>query len=210
MKSSPVSSEFLFGSVEAGGTKFVCALGSSPDAIRESVTIPTHTPEKTLAAAIEFLKSAETRHGKIQAIGICSFGPIDVNENSPRYGYITTTPKPGWRDVDILGAFRSAFQVPVGFDTDVNGAALGEARWGAARGKTHVLYITVGTGVGGGALIRGLPVHGLLHPEMGHIRGPHDRTLDPYPGWCPWHGDCLEGLVCGPALAQRCGKPAQD
>jgi fructokinase len=210
MKSYREFSDSVFGSVEAGGTKFVCALGSAPDSILENTVIPTQTPEKTLPAAVEFLKAAEKKHGKIRAIGICSFGPIDLNKNSPSYGYITTTPKPGWRDTDILGAFRSAFQVPLGFDTDVNGAALGEARWGAARGKSQVLYLTVGTGVGGGVLVRGLPLHGLLHPEMGHIRVPHDRIRDPYPGSCPWHGDCLEGLVCGPALAERCGKPARD
>jgi fructokinase len=210
MKSCKEFSDGVFASVEAGGTKFVCALGSAPDAILEQASIPTQTPEKTLGEAIRFLKAAEKKHGKIQAIGVCSFGPIDVNENSPTYGYITTTPKPGWRGTDILGAFRAAFQVPLGFDTDVNGAALGEARWGAARGKSQVLYITVGTGIGGGVLVRGLPVHGLAHPEMGHIRVPHDRLRDPYPGSCPWHGDCLEGLACGPALAERCGKPARD
>ncbi|MDR1625211.1 MAG: ROK family protein [Spirochaetia bacterium] len=210
MKSCKEFSDGVFASVEAGGTKFVCALGSAPDAILESTVIPTQTPEKTLPAAVGFLKAAEKKHGKIRAIGVCSFGPVGVDRDSPDYGRITTTPKALWRGTDILGAFRSAFAVPAGFDTDVNGAALGEARWGAARGKSHVLYITVGTGVGGGALVRGLPLHGLVHPEMGHIRVPHNREADPYPGACPWHGDCLEGLVCGPALAERCGKPARD
>jgi fructokinase len=198
----------LFAAVEAGGTKFVCALGSGPGAILERAIIPTQTPEKTLAAAIDFLKSAEKKHGAAKALGLCSFGPVDMRAGSPTYGYITTTPKPGWRNTDILGAFRRAFPVPAGFDTDVNGAALGEARWGAAGGLSNVLYITVGTGIGGGVLAEGRPLHGLLHPEMGHIRVPHDRVRDPYPGSCPWHGDCLEGLACGPAIEKRAGKPA--
>jgi fructokinase len=200
----------IFGSIEAGGTKFVCALGSSPDAILARTTIPTETPEKTLVAALDFFSTAQEKHGKIAAFGISSFGPVDLKEGSPAYGCITTTPKPGWKNTDISGVFKKAFQVPLGFDTDVNGAALGEARWGAARGFSHVLYITVGTGIGGGALVQGLPLHGLLHPEMGHIRVPHDLSRDPFPGLCPWHGDCLEGLASGPALAQRLGKPAKD
>jgi fructokinase len=201
----------IYGSVEAGGTKFVCAAGSSPDRILERIRIPTETPEKTLAAAVDFLKAAEKTHGKIRALGVSSFGPVDLAESSPTYGYITTTPKPGWRNTDILGAFRKAFPaLPIGFDTDVNGAALGEARWGAARGLDAVLYITVGTGIGGGFLLRGRPLHGLLHPEMGHIRVPHDLARDPFLGGCPWHGDCLEGLASGAALEKRAGRPARD
>ncbi|MDR3200858.1 MAG: ROK family protein [Spirochaetales bacterium] len=208
--------EKIFGSIEAGGTKFVCAVGTVasesplPDAILESVTIPTETPEVTLAGVTDFLRRAGEKRGGLAALGVSSFGPIDVNKDSPTYGYITTTPKPGWKNTAILGTLRKALGVPVGFDTDVNGAALGEARWGAARGLSHVLYITVGTGIGGGVLVQGRPVHGLAHPEMGHIRVPHDFSRDPYPGSCPWHGDCLEGLANGPALAQRAGKPAQD
>ena len=200
--------EKIYGSIEAGGSKFVCALGSSPDNIPERVTIPTEAPRETLNAAVEFLKAAGKKHGGPAAIGVCAFGPVDLEEGSPTYGYITTTPKPGWRNTDIAGAFRNAFAVPVGFDTDVNGAALGEARWGAARGLGEALYITVGTGIGGGVLVRGRPLHGLGHPEMGHIRVP--RGHDPFPGSCPWHGDCLEGLASGAAIEKRTGKPARE
>ena len=205
-----MSRENIYGSIEAGGTKFVCALGSSPHRILERVTIPTGMPRETLAAATDFLAAAGKKHGAPQAIGVCAFGPVDLDEESPTYGFITTTPKSGWENTDIVGFLKKAFAVPVGFDTDVNGAVLGEARWGAARGLGEALYITVGTGIGGGVLVRGRPLHGLVHPEMGHIRVPHDTRRDPFAGSCPWHGDCLEGLASGPALEKRAGKPARD
>ncbi len=200
----------LYASVEAGGTKFVLAVGSGPNAVRERTVIPTGEPEETFRRAVDFFRAAERRHGEIAALGIASFGPVDLRKESPGYGRITSTPKPGWSGADIAGAFASALGVPVGLDTDVNGAALGEARWGAARGRENVLYITVGTGIGGGALAGGRPLHGLLHPEMGHIRVPHDLSADPYPGSCPFHGDCLEGLACGVAIEGRWGKPAAE
>ena len=200
----------LYGSVEAGGTKFVCAVGAGPDSVADLTVIPTETPEATIRNAIAFFKNAENRCGPLRALGVCSFGPIDLRRGSSTYGCITSTPKPGWRNTDIVGAFKAAFAIPVGFDTDVNGAALGEARWGAARGKGQVLYVTVGTGIGGGALASGRPVHGLLHPEMGHIRIPHDLLRDPYPGCCPYHGDCLEGLACGVAIDGRWGKSGAE
>jgi fructokinase len=196
----------LFGAIEAGGTKFVCGVGTGPEDL-ETVQFPTTSPEATLQGAVDFFR--ERAAGKLRAVGIASFGPIDLHTDSPTYGYITSTPKEGWRNLDIVGAIGRALDVPVGFDTDVNGSALGEARWGAAQGLTDFLYLTVGTGIGGGALVHGRILHGLTHPEMGHIRVPHDLTRDPYPGGCPYHADCLEGLASGPAMEARWGAPAQ-
>lgn len=196
----------MFGAIEAGGTKFVCAVGTGPDDL-EIVRIPTTTPAATLEAAVDFFRA---RRPEIEAIGIASFGPVDLNPESWTYGYITSTPKAGWRNCDVAGAVRKGLGVPVGFDTDVNGAALGEARWGAARGLSDFLYLTVGTGIGGGAVAGGRVVHGLGHPEMGHIRVPHDRIDDPFEGHCPFHKDCLEGLASGPAIEARWGAPAHE
>jgi fructokinase len=200
----------LYGGIEAGGTKFVCAVGSGPDDLRAMDRFPTTSPAETLDRAAAFFRRAQTEHGALWAIGIASFGPIDPNRVSPSYGHITTTPKPGWAHTDFAGRVAQALGLPVAFDTDVNGAALAEWRWGAGRGLQSVLYLTIGTGIGGGAVIDGAPLHGLLHPEMGHIRIPHDRTRDPYPGHCPYHGDCLEGLACGPAIEARWGQPAEQ
>jgi fructokinase len=140
---------------------------------------------------------------------VASFGPVDLDPESPTYGTITSTPKPGWAGTDVRGRLGLAFGVPVGFDTDVNGAALGEHRWGAAQDVSTFVYLTVGTGIGGGGLVRGRPLHGLVHPEMGHMRVPHDRQRDPFPGICPYHGDCLEGLAAGPALETRWDQPGE-
>ena len=169
---------------------------------------PTTTPEATLAIAIEFLR--EESGGELKAVGIGSFGPIDLHRTSLTFGYVTSTPKPGWQNYNLAGTVRDALGVPVGFDTDVDAAALGEARWGAAQNLTDFLYLTIGTGIGGGAIINGRVLHGMVHPEMGHIRVPHDLVRDPYPGGCPYHGDCLEGLASGPAMQARWGKAAQD
>lgn len=196
----------LYGGIEAGGTKFVCAVGSGPDDIRAEVQFPTTTPEATIGRAVEFLR--EWRE-QLAAIGIASFGPVDLNPASPAYGTITTTPKPGWANTGLVGAIRCTLGLPVGFDTDVNGAALGEHRWGAARGLDSFVYLTVGTGIGGGGMVGGQRLHGLVHPEMGHVRLPHDPARDPFPGICPYHGDCLEGLASGPALRARWGQPAE-
>jgi fructokinase len=196
----------MFGAIEAGGTKFICAIGSGPDDL-ETVQIPTTTPAATLEAAIDFFRA---RRSELHAVGIASFGPIDINPESWTYGYITSTPKPGWRNTDIAGAIRKRLDIPVGFDTDVNGAALGEARWGAAQGLADFLYLTVGTGIGGGAIVNGRVLHGLVHAEMGHIRVPHDRARDPFDGACPFHGDCLEGLASGPAMQARWGVSPRD
>jgi fructokinase len=182
----------VHGAIEAGGAKFVCGVGTGPDDL-ETVRIPTTSPAETLAAAVQWLRTF-----KVSAVGIGSFGPIDGDR-----GYITKTPKPGWQDFDIAGEVRRALGVPVGFDTDVNAAALAEACWGAGRGVPNFLYVTVGSGIGGGAFVDGRLLHGDRHPEMGHIRVPHDFVRDPYPGACPFHGDCLEGLASGPAIQDR-------
>ncbi|QRN97937.1 ROK family protein [Archangium violaceum] len=199
----------LWGGIEAGGTKFVCAVGTGPDDIRAEVRIPTTTPEATVGQALAFFQAQTRERGPLAAIGIASFGPVDLHPDSPTYGFITSTPKPGWRNADVAGPFRRALNVPVGFDTDVNGAALGENRWGAARGLDTFVYLTIGTGIGGGGLINGRLMRGLLHPEMGHFRLPHDLQADPFPGGCPFHGDCFEGLASGPALEKRWGQRAE-
>jgi fructokinase len=196
------------GGIEAGGTKFVCAVGTGPDDVREELRYPTTTPEETIGTAIEFFRRQQALQGPLSAIGIAAFGPIDPRPGSPAYGFITTTPKSGWRNTDFASRVARALRLPVGFDTDVNVAALGEASWGAARGLDSFLYLTIGTGIGGGGLLGGQLMHGLLHPEMGHMRVPHDRRADPYPGCCPFHGDCLEGLASGPAIEGRWGQPA--
>jgi fructokinase len=197
----------LFGGVEAGGTKFICGLGTGPeDLVTEQ--FPTTSPEQTLSHVVRFLK--QRTEGALRAVGIGSFGPVDLDRNSATFGYITSTPKAGWANYNLAGAVEQALGVPVGFDTDVNAAALGELEWGAGRGLSDLLYVTVGTGIGGGAIVGGRVMHGLVHPEMGHIRIPHDWTRDPYLGACPYHGDCLEGLASGPAIQARWGKPAED
>jgi fructokinase len=191
----------VFGGIECGGTKFVCATGSENGKLLARAEFPTTTPGETIARALEFFRVQPP-----QAIGIGSFGPVDLDPASPKFGYITSTPKNGWRDTDLAGAVRRATGLPVAFDTDVNAAALGESRWGAAQGLHTFLYLTIGTGLGGGGMANGRLLHGLVHPEMGHIRVPHDLRADPFPGDCPFHGDCLEGLVAGPALESRWGQ----
>jgi fructokinase len=196
----------MLGAIEAGGTKFVCAVGNGPEGL-ETVQFPTTTPAETLERTVAFFRGYKD---DLRSVGIASFGPVDLNPASRTYGYITSTPKAGWRDTDVAGRLGKALGVPVGFDTDVNGAALGEARWGAAQGLCDFLYLTVGTGIGGGAMVQGRLLHGLVHPEMGHIRVPHDLAQDPYPGCCPFHGDCLEGLASGPAIQARWGMNASE
>jgi len=198
----------ILGGIEAGGTKFVCAVGTGPDGVRSEIRFPTTTPEETIGRAIAFFED-QARQVDLAAIGIASFGPVDPNPASPTFGYVTTTPKPGWANADLAGAIGRALGLPVGFDTDVNGAALGEYRWGAARGLDTFLYFTIGTGIGGGGMVGGKLMHGLLHPEMGHMRLPHDWQADPFKGACPFHGDCFEGLAAGPAMNARWGQPAE-
>jgi len=197
--------EIPYAGLEAGGTKFVCLIGTGPGDIRAQARFPTGPPQETLRQGLEFFAA----HRPFAAMGIATFGPCDLDRRSPAYGHITTTPKTGWENVDLLGIFRRAFAVPVGFETDVNAAALGEWIWGAGQGLDSVIYMTVGTGIGGGGLINGRSLHGLIHPEMGHIRVPRVPG-DSFPGNCPYHGDCLQGLAAGPAIEARWGRPAEE
>ncbi|MEM8505967.1 MAG: ROK family protein [Cyanobacteria bacterium P01_D01_bin.1] len=193
----------LLGTIEAGGTKFVCAVGNDVSDLSTSIRIPTTTPVATIERVINFFHKQSLRHGELAAIGIGAFGPVDARTGSEKFGWFLNTPKPGWQQIDFVGALRREFSVPIGFDTDVNAAALGEYQWGHGQGFETFLYLTVGTGIGGGAIVSGKPLHGLLHPEMGHILIPHDRVADPFEGCCPFHGDCLEGLASGVAIAKR-------
>jgi fructokinase len=188
----------------------VCMVGTGPGDMREQARFSTLSPEVTLREALDFFRNAAARHGQLDAIGIASFGPIDLHLESPTYGCITSTPKAGWANVDIAGTIRDALAVPVGFDTDVNAAALAEWRWGSAQGLDTFIYLTIGTGIGGGGLVNGRLMHGLVHPEMGHVRIPHDLDEDPFAGVCPFHGDCLEGLASGPAMNARWLQPAEQ
>jgi fructokinase len=200
----------LFGGIEAGGTNFVCMVADGPQKIRASTEFPTEKPDETLAKAIDFFHKQEQEIGKLTAIGIGSFGPVDLDPNSPTYGNITSTPKPGWENTSLIERIKESFQIPVGFDTDVNAAAMGEFRWGAAQGLSDFIYLTIGTGIGGGGMLNGALLHGLLHPEMGHILIPHDFNEDPFSGICPYHDDCLEGLASGPAIEKRWGRAGED
>jgi fructokinase len=197
-----------FGGIEAGGTKFVCVVTDSGKNILAETRFPTTTPAETLGRVIEFFHGQNIYLPRpICAIGIACFGPIDPNPMSPTFGYITTTPKPSWASTPVVLPLHQEFNIPVAIDTDVNAAAVGEGKWGAAVGLDDFLYLTIGTGIGGGALCNGKPQHGLIHPEMGHMYLPHDLSRDPYPGFCPFHGDCFEGLAAGPSLLGRWGQP---
>ncbi len=197
----------MLGGIEAGGTKFICGVGTGPEDL-QTASFPTRTPEETIPQVLQFFR--ENGGSTIRSIGIASFGPVDLDISSPTYGHVTSTPKPGWANFDFVKAIHQPLGVPVAFDTDVNAAILGEVRWGAARGLSDAMYITVGTGVGGGIVSGGRVIHGLVHPEMGHLRVPHDLARDPFPGICPYHGDCLEGLACGPAIEARWGCSARE
>jgi fructokinase len=191
------------GGIETGGTKWECAIGRGPDELWATATIPTTTPAETIGRAVEFFE----REGPVVAMGIGSFGPVDQKPTSATWGHIMSTPKPGWAYTDVGQEIRRRLSVPVAFDTDVNAAALGEHRWGAAQGLDTFCYITVGTGIGGGGMAGGKLLHGLVHPEFGHMRIPHDRKRDPFDGVCPFHGDCWEGLASGRAIEARWGRP---
>ncbi len=194
----------LYGGIEAGGTKFVCSVASGPDNIVQEVRFPTTTPEETLQRSIQFFEPFVSNR-QINAIGVGCFGPLDLNPKSATFGYITATPKPHWSNTDVRGILQRGLNVAIGFDSDVNVAAFGEYTWGASRGYDPSLYLTIGTGVGGGYLINGKSLIGLLNLEMGHVRIPHNRELDPFQGSCPFHDDCFEGLASGPAIEQRLG-----
>lgn len=203
-------SESIYGAVEAGGTKFVCLVGAGPERVLAQERIETESPDVTLPKVLDFFIRQAKEHGTLAGFGIGSFGPVDPHLDSPNFGCITTTPKPGWANVNLVAPLVEQFGVPVAFDTDVNAAAVGEHRWGAAQGLHTFLYITIGTGIGGGGMVEGKLMHGLVHPEMGHLRLPRSGVNDPFPGNCPYHGDCWEGLAAGPALEARWGQPAEE
>ena len=194
-----------YAGIEGGGTKFVIAFGSSPDDLSTPIVFPTETPEVTLARAVRDIRDT----ADVDAVGVASFGPVDLRATSDTYGHILDTPKPGWSDANVAGFLGDALGLPVGFDTDVNGAALSEQRWGAAFGLQSFIYLTVGTGIGGGGVINDQPIHGLNHPEMGHIRIPRHLD-DDFSGVCPFHGDCLEGMASGTAIEARWGRRTED
>ena len=196
----------LYGGIEAGGTKFVCVVASGPRHLVDEIRFKTTTPEETLGRAIKFFQPF-IASGQISTIGVGCFGPLDVIPESPTYGFITATPKPGWSNTNVLGILRGALGIKIAFDTDVNVAALGEYKWGVCQGYDPCLYLTIGTGIGGGYIKDGRPLIGLLSPEMGHLRIPHSRELDPFAGNCPFHDDCFEGLASGPAIEKRLGMP---
>jgi fructokinase len=205
-----MASPFIIGGIEAGGTKFLCGIADEGGAILDEIRIPTTTPVETLTAAGNFFRQAAARHGTMAALGIGSFGPLSLRPAARDYGCITSTPKPGWPGTDLLEHFRRTLGVPMVLDTDVNAAAAGEFLFGGGRGLDSFCYVTVGTGIGVGLLIDGTPHGGANHLEGGHIRlvrAPGDAT---FPGICPYHGDCLEGMACGPAMRARWGRPAED
>ncbi len=199
----------VYGAVEAGGTKIVCLIGSAPEDVRGEVRIPTGAPEPTLAAVVDFFRTALAAGQPIAAIGVGSFGPLELRPDQPTYGRILQTPKAGWSGVDVVGPLRAGLGLPVGLETDVNAAALAEGRWGAARGGRSFVYVTVGTGIGGGAVVDGRLLRGLGHPEMGHLALPR-LPGDDFDGTCRYHRDCWEGFACGPALAARFGRPPEE
>jgi fructokinase len=196
----------LYGAIEAGGTKFLCAVGTGPANLRAQARFPTTNPRETLGQCLAFFRAQP----KLDALGVGCFGPLELRRSSPYYGHVTTTPKLGWTNANIVGPLEQALSVPVGFDTDVNAAVLGEARWGAAQNLDTAIYITIGTGIGGGALIGGQLAHGLVHPEMGHLLVPREPDDLAFVGACPFHGArCWEGLASGPALERRWGQRAE-
>jgi fructokinase len=204
------SAQRLFGAIEAGGTKFICAIGDAGGGILDETRIETRAPATTLADVLSYFSAAESKFGRLTALGVGAFGPVDLRPDSPTFGFITSTPKPGWRNTDLAGVLRRGLNLPVYIDTDVNGAALGELRWGSGQKLESLVYVTVGTGVGVGAIHNGRAVHGLMHPELGHMlvrRHPADSSFN---GICPFHGDCLEGLACGAAIVARTGRTLKD
>jgi len=195
----------LVAGVELGGTKSIAVLARGSDIVAQA-RFPTADPQMTLTALVDQISAWQAVHGNVEAVGIASFGPVGLDRGRADYGHITSTPKSGWAGTDVVGPFTRAFGVPIAFDTDVAGAALAEQRWGAAHGCDVAVYLTIGTGIGGGVVVNGTPVHGLIHPEIGHIRVRRAEG-DAFPGICPFHGDCIEGLASGPAIAARAGAP---
>ncbi len=201
--------ERLYGGIEAGGTKFVCMVGTGPQQVVDEIRFPTTYPDETIQHAISFFKPYVLR-GELAAVGIASFGPLDLNPASPIYGFITTTPKPNWNQVDLRGRIQQALNLPIAFETDVNAAAFGEHYWNKENQLLDPFaYMTIGTGIGVGVLANGRPVHGLMHTEIGHVAVPHNWERDPFPGICPYHNDCLEGLASGASMFKRWGQNAE-
>ncbi len=198
-----MNNEFLFGGIEGGGTKFNCAVGRGPEDIIAEARFPTAAPAETLAQVGDFFAPYLSR---LRGVGLGSFGPFDTDPDSPTYGYILATPKPNWSHTNILGMLRKRIDLPIVVEMDVVVAGLAEAKWGAGKEDSHSLYLTIGTGIGGGYIVHGRPLRGLVPLEMGHIRLFHDLKLDPFRGACPYHGDCFEGLAAGPAIEARFGR----
>jgi fructokinase len=204
-----MTSNRLFGGIEGGGTKFVCMVATGPQNIIDEARFPTTTPAETIEQAVIFFNKY-SKTGNLSAIGMASFGPVDLDQNSPAFGRITTTPKPGWAFTDTISRLREVFNIPVAFELDVNAAAFGEYYWNEGnRSLDPFIYFTIGTGIGAGIIVHGKLVHGLVHPEVGHMRIPHDWKADPFAGSCPYHQDCFEGLACGPAMQGRWGQRAE-
>ncbi|QQL45986.1 ROK family protein [Sulfuriroseicoccus oceanibius] len=203
----------LLGGIEAGGTKFVCAVGSAPDQILQQETFPTEDPETTMRNVVGFFKGAQERHGVIEAVGIGTFGPADIHVKSPGYGSILQTPKEHWEGANIVTSLLDGLgcRIPVAFDTDVNAAAVGESEYGAGRQYRNLAYVTIGTGIGGGVLIDGKPLHGRMHPEIGHMSVPDlEHLVGKDTNVCPFHGSCLEGRASGTAIRARWGVPGNE
>lgn len=199
-----------YGGIEAGGTKFVCVVGSGPQDVVAHERIATTSPAETLERVVHFFRAAEAEHGPCAALGVAAFGPLDLDPASPTYGRLTETPKPHWSGVDLLAPLRAELGRPIALGTDVQGAGLAEWLWGAGRGSRTLCYVTVGTGIGGSVLRDGTPLDPVLHPEMGHLRLPRHPADGAFPGVCAIHGDCLEGLASGPAVLARWGKPLES
>lgn len=200
----------IFGAIEGGGTKFNCLLARNPADILAEIRIPTTSPQDTLDKVVNFFKTESERLNEpLESIGIGCFGPLNLNSQSPAFGAIAATPKPGWSNAPVFRTIQSAFDLPVVIDTDVNAAAIGEATWGAGAGLSDFVYFTIGTGIGAGVIVNSKPVHGLIHPEVGHILLPQDTRLDPFTGVCPFHPNCFESLATGPAIARRWGVAAE-
>jgi fructokinase len=201
--------KMLYGGIEAGGTKFVCGIGSREGEVVDRVVIPTSEPEETISQVVEYFYAIQQVH-TLHGLGLASFGPIDLNPNSETFGFITSTPKQKWQYFDIKSQLENALNFEIPCDTDVNAAALAEHRWGAAIGIDNVVYITVGTGIGGGVMVNGQLNHGLLHPELGHMRLRGDCQNSEFVGVCPFHEFCLEGMASGPAIEAQWGQTAEE
>lgn len=196
----------IFGGIEAGGTKFVCAVARQDGELLDQTSFPTRGPQETLGEAVDYFRAQETRFGSLGGLGVASFGPLDLDRSSAHFGAIQKTPKPGWSGVNLREFFQTALNCPVAIDTDVNGAGLAEGERGAGRGLSNFVYLTIGTGIGGGLILAGRPLSGLTHPEMGHVRLRRHPEDGGFSGCCPFHGDCAEGLASGAAIIARTGK----